>query len=293
LFPKNRNDLEDLISTSLINLICFNNELIIGNKESYEAFLMYLLLNGEENIKIKLKNRLIKKKDKIQKDYLNLINNEKIEKINVECDTIYITDFNLYIGCPASIEIASGDEEERLIEVKYPNSILYIKSNLQYYDINLHLIKYCPNINNTLSSKEKREEKKQYEDYQYFYEIFSLEKISRAKIILFAKSPGIYKILFDNKYSWFTSKAVEYTCVILKELNGLNMSPCTSNDEIKMDIVNNEKDEKKEENNNNENNENEGDNIDDKKVEKIDVKLSDNENSNDNEDLNKADEDLK
>ena len=296
IFPKNRNDLEDLISTAIINLICFNNEIIEG-KESYESFLMYLLQSGEENIKIKLKNRLIKKKDKIEKDYLDLINNEKIEKINVESEKIYITDFELHKGCPISVEIDAGNEEEKLIEVKYPNSILFIESHLQYYDINLHLIKYCPNINNALSSKEKGEEKKQCEDYQYFYEIFNLEKIKNAKIILFAKSPGIYKILFDNKYSWFTSKTVQYTCVIFKELNGLNISPSPSNDEIKTDNINNDKDEKKEENNNNENNEDntneEGDNIDDKKVEKIDVKLGDNDNSNDHEDLNDDDENLK
>jgi len=54
--------LEDLIATALINLFCFNDEVVIESKEAYESFLLYLLENGEENIKQKLKNRLEKKK---------------------------------------------------------------------------------------------------------------------------------------------------------------------------------------------------------------------------------------
>ena len=298
IFPKKRKELEDLIATALINLFCFNDEVVIESKEAYESFLLYLLENGEENIKQKLKNRLEKKKDIIKTDYLKILNKNKIEKINVESEIIYVSDFNLNIGCPSNIEIPAGEEEERLIEVKYPNSILYIGFNLPYYDINLHLIKYCPNINNSLSSKEKNELKVQYEDYQYFYEIFKLERIQNAKIILFIKNPGIYKVLFDNKYSWFKSKSLRYRCSILKELNGFNLS--TSNDEIKIEAENNDKNE------NEENIINE-DKKDDIKVEendedKKDVKITVNsgesssnlqDKDKDEEDLNDNEEDLK
>ena len=238
IFPKNRNELEDLISTSLINLVSFDDEVVKESKEIYESFLLYLLQNGEENLKTKLKDRLEKKKDKIKKDYMN-INEENLEKINVESDDIFICDFNLHIGCPTNLEILAGDEEERLIEVKYPNSILYIGFNLPYYDINFHLIKYCPNINNSLSSNEKNEQKIEYEDHQYFYEIFNLEKTQGAKIILFIRSPGIYKVIFDNKYSWFTSKIIRYRFTVLKELIGLNLLSSNSNDEIKIENINN------------------------------------------------------
>ena len=234
IFPKNRNELEDLISTSLINLVSFDDEVVKESKEIYESFLLYLLQNGEENLKTKLKDRLEKKKDKIKKDYMN-INEENLEKINVESDDIFICDFNLHIGCPTNLEILAGDEEERLIEVKYPNSILYLGFNLPYYDINFHLIKYCPNINNSLSSNEKNEQKIEYEDHQHFYEIFKLEKTQSAKIILFIRSPGIYKVIFDNKYSWFTAKIIRYRFTVLKELIGLNLSSSNSNDEIKIE----------------------------------------------------------
>ena len=239
IFDKYRNELEDLISTVLINLISFDEEIVKESKEPYESFLIYLLQNGEDNLKIKIKENLEKKKDKIKKDYINL-NQDKIEKINVESDIIYISDFNLLIGFPINIEIAAGDEVEKLIEVKYPNSLLYIGFNLPNYDINFHLIKYCPNLNNSLSSKEKNEEKKEYEDHQYFYEIFKLEKTQGAKIILFIKNPGIYKALFDNKYSWFKAKLLRYRCNILKELNLLNISSCISNDSIKSEDKKNE-----------------------------------------------------
>ena len=305
IFPKYRNEFEDLISTTLVNLMCFRDELVKESKEHYESFLIYLLQSGEENLKKKIKERLEKKKDIIKKDYLNVINEDKIEKINVESDIIFISSFNLHIGFPINIEIAPGDEEERLIEVKYPNSLLYIGFNLPNYDINLHLIKYCPNINNSLASKEKNDEKVQYEDHQYFYEIFNLEKTQGAKIILFIKNPGIYKILFDNKYSWFKSKLLRYRCTVLKELNILNISPSNSNEELKIEPINNDKEEKKEEDKINESikdDEKKEENVENKKSVKISVKFGDNyskiknislDEDDEDEDLNNIDVELK
>ena len=289
IFPKYRNELEDLICTALINLLIFDEEVVNESKEPYESFLLYLLENGEEKLKNKLKERLLKKKDKLKKDYLKENNENKIETINVESDIIYISDFNLHIGCPMNIEIAAGEEEQKLIEIKYPNSLLYIGFNLPYYDINFHLIKYCPNINNSLTSNQNNEAKIQYEDHTYFYEIFSLEKKQGAKIVLFIKSPGIYKVLFDNKYSWFKSKLLRYRCTILKEFNSLNISPSTSNEEIKYESKKEDiKDEIIEDNK--KENAKEGTNIEDKKSVKIAVKFGNNTNIPNIEDLN--DEDL-
>jgi hypothetical protein len=280
----------------LTNLISFDDEVVKESKEPYESFLIYLLQNGGETLKEKLKEKIEKKKGSIKKDYISLSNEGKLENINVESDTIFISDFNLHIGCPMNIEVPAGDEEEKLIEIKHQNSLLYIGFNLPYYDINLHLIKYCPNINTSLPSKDENEEKQQYEDHQYFYEIFKLEKTQGAKIILFIKSPGIYKVLFDNKYSWFKSKLLRYRSTVLKELNALSMSPSTSNDDIKFENVNNDK-------NNKEDNKNDKD---DTKVEenteenqsvkvtvkfgndspkKPDIDLGDDEDENDNNDL--------
>ena len=240
IFPKYLNEISDLIVTNLINLISFNEKVVEEYKDIFEPFLIYLIQKGEEDIKKKLVSRLDKIKNEIKKDLLNIEDNNKdidIEKNNVESDIIYISSFNLNIGCPINIEIAAGDEEEKIIEVKNPNSLLYIGFNLSSYDINFHLIKYCPNINFSLMSnnQEKREYKTQYEEQRFFYEIIKLEKSKGAKIILFIKNPGIYKIIFDNKYSWFNAKLIRYRCTILKEMNNLAMSPSDSNDDIKLE----------------------------------------------------------
>ena len=239
IFPKYLNEISDLIVTNLINLISFNDNIIENYKDIFQPFLIYLIQKGEESTKNKLIERLNKKKNELKKDYLIIDennNNIDIEKNNVESDTIYLSNFNLNIGCPLNIEIAAGDEEEKIIEVKYPNSLLYIGFNLNYYDINFHLIKYCPNLNFALMSKDVSEKKEEYEDQKFFYEIFKLEKSKGAKIVLFIKNPGIYKIIFDNKYSWINTKELKYRCTILKEFNNnLELSGSNSNDEIKLD----------------------------------------------------------
>jgi hypothetical protein len=292
IFPKYLNEISDLIVTNLINLISFNEKIVEEYKDIFEPFLIYLIQKGEENLKNKLIERLNKIKNGLKKDYLNIENNNNLdlEKNNVESDIIYISSFNLNIGCPINIEIPAGDEEEKIIDVKYPNSLLYIGFNLTYYDINFHLIKYCPNIDFSLMSNEKSEKKIQYEDQKFFYEIFKLEKSKGAKIILFIKNPGIYKIIFDNKYSWFNTKLIRYRCTILKEVNNLAISPYNSNDDIKL-----EKKESTDDINNIDNNKEEekDDNV------KINVQFNNKGNEQDDNldgddsNVNKLDEDIK
>ena len=265
IFPKYINEIRDLIITNIISIISFDEKIINNYKDIFEPYILYLLQKGEENLKNKLKERLDKKKKELKKDIFNFENNNiSIDKHNVESDIIFISSFNLNIGCPINIEIAAGDEEEKLIEVKDPNSLLYIGFNLPSYDINFHLIKYCPNIDFTLMSKEKTEKKVQFEEQKYFFEVFKLDKSRGAKIILFIKNPGIYKIIFDNKYSWFNAKLLRYRCNILKELNVLGLSSFNSNDDLNLEKKESEenlnnsdinkediKDEKQEEKNNN------------------------------------------
>ena len=293
IFPKYLNEISDLIVTNLINLISFNEKIVEEYKDIFEPFLIYLIQKGEENLKNKLIERLNKIKHELKKDYLNIENNNNldIEKNNVESDIIYINNFNLNIGCPINIEISAGDEEEKIIDVKYPNSLLYIGFNLSYYDINFHLIKYCPNIDFSLMSNEKSEKKIQYEDQKFFYEIFKLDKSKGAKIILFIKNPGIYKIIFDNRYSWFNAKLIRYRCTILKEVNNLAISPYNSNDDIKL-----EKKESTDDINNIDNNKEEEEKDDNIKINvKLDNKVNEQDVNLDGDDLNtnKLDDDIK
>ena len=293
IFPKYLNEISDLIVTNLINLISFNEKIVEEYKDIFEPFLIYLIQKGEENLKNKLIERLNKIKHELKKDYLNIENNNNldIEKNNVESDIIYINNFNLNIGCPINIEISAGDEEEKIIDVKYPNSLLYFGFNLSYYDINFHLIKYCPNIDFSLMSNEKSEKKHQYEDQKFFYEIFKLDKSKGAKIVIFIKNPGIYKIIFDNRYSWFNTKLIRYRCTILKEVNNLAISPYNSNDDIKL-----EKKELTDDINNIDNNKEEEEKDDNIKINvKLDNKVNEQDVNLDGDDLNtnKLDDDIK
>ena len=230
IFPQYRNKIEDLITITLVNLVSFKKEIIKNKNESCIIFLKYLLQNGEKELKEKLITRLNSKKGKIETNYLEENNVNKIEKEEIEADIIYLNNFNLRVGCPMNMEIKAGFSEEKLIEVRYPNSILYIAFNTVGFNINFHLIKFLPNLENDINDLQKY----QYEQQQYFYEIFKIEKIEGSKIVVFVKNPGIYKIIFDNKYSWFNSKLIRYRASILKEIG--------NNDQIKNEknINNNE-----------------------------------------------------
>ena len=67
IFPKYRNELNDLICTNLTNLLSFNEEVMKESKEPYEDFLFYILDNGDENLTNKLQEKLLKKKKLLKK----------------------------------------------------------------------------------------------------------------------------------------------------------------------------------------------------------------------------------
>jgi hypothetical protein len=104
-----------------------------------------------------------------------------------------------------NIEILAGYTGEKIIEINYPNSIIFISFNTVGMNITFRLLKFCPLVNE--------------EGDKHFYEIFNIEKTEGSKIILTVKNPGIYKIVFDNKYSWFNAKTIRYRISIMKEMN--------------------------------------------------------------------------
>ena len=221
IFPQYRNKIEDLITTTLVNTVSFKTEIIKKRNEQCEIFLKYLLQNGEKELKEKLMLRLNTQKGKIEKNYIDESSKSKIEKKEAETDIILLNNFNLRVGCPMNMEIKAGYAEEKLIEIRYPKSLLYIGFNTIGLNISLHLLKFCPNLEGDIDAIKN----KQFEQQEYFYEIFNVEKIEGSKIILFVKNPGIYKLIFDNKYSWFNSKLIRYRLSILKEID--------KNDELK------------------------------------------------------------
>ena len=220
IFPQYRDKLEDLLPIILINLLSFKKTQI-KNKDfsSYEIFLKYLLKTGSENLKEKIKMRL--NAQNLEKDYLNE-KNEIIEINDVEFDDIFLDEFNLRIGCPVNLEISAGYSEEKILEINYPNSIIFIMFNTVGMNITFRLCKFFPLINDE-------------NDEKHFHEIFTLEKTEGSKIILFVKNPGIYKVVFDNKYSWINYKTVKYRISVIKEIENQN----NINSNIENNIIHN------------------------------------------------------
>ena len=205
IFPQYRDKIEDLIPIILLNLLSFKKDQVKNEDISYQLFIKYLIQNGEESLKEKLKVRL--NSQNLEKNFLDeLLNSNNIKKSDVEFENIFLDDFNLKIGFPLNLEIYAGYSEEKVIEIKNENSILFIMFNSVGMDITFRLFKFCPFI-------------KEENNDNYFYEIFKVEKTEGNKIILFVKNPGIYKIVFDNKYSWINSKIIRYRVSVLKEMN--------------------------------------------------------------------------
>ena len=205
IFPQYRDKIEDLIPIILLNLLSFKKDQVKNEDISYQLFIKYLIQNGEESLKEKLKVRL--NSQNLEKNFIDeLLNSNNIKKSDVEFENIFLDDFNLKIGFPLNLEIYAGYSEEKVIEIKNENSILFIMFNSVGMDITFRLFKFCPFI-------------KEENNDNYFYEIFKVEKTEGNKIILFVKNPGIYKIVFDNKYSWINSKIIRYRVSVLKEMN--------------------------------------------------------------------------
>ena len=127
---------------------------------------------------------------------------------------------------------------KNILKLENKNSLIYIGIATSAYDINVKLLKYCPNI---------KCDNNYYDDLTdngHFIEIYKIERIDCSeipvKIVLFCKESGIYKLVFDNSFSWFTSKVIRYRLSILKLLSEVNNEKIDSdnkdNDKIEVDV---------------------------------------------------------
>ena len=95
------------------------------------------------------------------------------------------------------------------------------------------MLKYCPNI------PVKRDFNDDYlSDVSHFVNIVKIERNGEIpiKILLFVKEPGIYKIVFDNSYSWFNEKNIKCRINILKSLSEINFDNIDENKDKKENI---------------------------------------------------------
>ena len=120
-----------------------------------------------------------------------------------------MTDFNLKIGYPTILDIDAGSLSFKYIEVEEPNSLIYIGFALLDYDINFSLLKY--NIKNQENNK-------------LLTNVIYIERIKACdvpvKVICFVPEPGVYKAIWDNKFSWVNSKRLRIRISVLNLSDG-------------------------------------------------------------------------
>ncbi len=213
-FPQYKQNIEDLLIKNLINLNNFNSPEERKIIMECLQFLHFILKEGDENLKNKLKTIIEEKKINI-----NLEDNLPFDKISVEYEKLVFSDFNLRFGFPYLCNIDAGGEFAKYFEIENPNSLIYIGIAINAYDINIKLLKYCPNV------KIEDNNYDELTDNDHFIEVFKLDRFDCSeiplKIILYTKEPGIYKLVFDNSFSWFTSKIVRYRLNVLKLLSDI------------------------------------------------------------------------
>ena len=213
IFPQFRKETEDLLASSLINLCKFQSKEESKNIIECKQLLNYLLKEGNDTLKGKINHRLESKGKNLN---IELEKNEIIDNSLIEYDVLNLYDFNLKTGYPLYTRIEAGSKFFKYIEVENKNSLVYIGYSIEYYNIDFHLLKYCANINQELNDDDNLNDN--------FVEIVKFERSGETpvKIILFVKEPGIYKIIFDNSFSWFTQKEVQYRINILKSISEIN-----------------------------------------------------------------------
>ena len=213
IFPQFRKETEDLLASSLINLCKFQSKEERKNIIECKQLLNYLLKEGNDTLKGKINHRLESKGKNLN---IELEKNEIIDNSLIEYDVLNLYDFNLKTGYPLYTRIEAGSKFFKYIEVENKNSLVYIGYSIEYYNIDFHLLKYCANINQELNDDDNLNDN--------FVEIVKFERSGETpvKIILFVKEPGIYKIIFDNSFSWFTQKEVKYRINILKSISEIN-----------------------------------------------------------------------
>ena len=219
VFPQFRKIIEDLLVTSLINLCTFKTEDERKSTINCRQFINYLLkLEGNEELKGKLKEKIELNKDNIN---IDLNENEIIENNLIEYNNLDLKNIYLKTGYPLYFKIDAGSESFKYIEIDNPNSLVYIAYSVESYDITFSLFRYCSNS----PIDDNKIENENLIDNNHFVELLKFTKLGEVpvKILIFVKEPGIYKIIFDNSYSWFTGKEIRCRINILKPLSEIKI----------------------------------------------------------------------
>lgn len=156
---------------------------------------------------IKQNNLNLNKMDPSKKSKVTIESNELFQLIQSNLpenkgkdEKVSITDLSINIGFPNQVRVPSADKYFFIIDVKNPLTLIFLAFKVDYKDIGFIVEKFD-------------------EPTQQFKQIFFLEKVFCEsvyhKTLLFAQEKGLYKITFNNYYSWYNQKIVDYYSIIL------------------------------------------------------------------------------
>ena len=185
-----KDKLENFINKKKFLSILESKEYIESIKKEIIFYLNNILMTHNNP---KIKPIISQIKDFFKTTYENIFTPLYIKRIK----TLEITD---YFTPSFSINIPEGKKQEIYLEtIEGETMLLYLEfSEKCSKDINFEFNKY--------EIKEKN-----------FKQIFKKEKIEETlKLFVICKGYSIYQIIFDNYYSWFTSKDIDYKISLLK-----------------------------------------------------------------------------
>ena len=125
---------------------------------------------------------------------------------------------NITEGFVSSFYITAGVKKEYTFYIPQ-NSLFHLSSTIDYYDGLINIYKYIP-------LKDNRSNKLNPEDT--FYWILKEQKIESDftpfEINIFTYKPEIYKVVFDNSFSWMNGKEYKFKSCILQYNNYIDSS---------------------------------------------------------------------
>ena len=189
IFPQYINNIKDKIIKALSNLSKFQGQFEWNTSLESRQFAYYLLLNDKN----------------LSKDIKSVT---AVAPYDIRYQLFLMQKTNLSIGFNNWVTVFNGKMVERKIEVMKKNTLVYISVNMTEED-------YDKDINILV-------DKFDYEK-NFWNNILNQEDVEFSeglrKIIIFAKEPGLYRIIFDNTDSWFAHKNILFRIVYLKQVD--------------------------------------------------------------------------
>ena len=182
-------------------------------KNLFKIIDSYIEYIHQNNTKLINNREIINISNSFSNILYNLNNNEYYKEIN-------INNFTFDIGYKNKINIYAGETHFLNFKTK-SNSLIYIEFEIKDNenldkDISFCLYKYQIKEEKIENEKNKEQNKIEKISFYDFQVLFKLENESKlTKIMLFSQFPSLYKIEFNNNYSWVKGKEILYRILFL------------------------------------------------------------------------------